>query len=291
MPPPMIATRNTSAAMRKIDEKTRRKLVLGFSRFTIRSMVRRPPTVNLSRRDPGSSRVFVLLAVLMAVLVAALALAPGAARAAAAVSVTRPSRERFTVIPFTPAAPAAATARRAVRRAPDPLQAGLPALVAERLTRHPGLRFAGPSALLEKVKLDEALARAAATGTRWVVTGQYEKRPGGRMQVTVEVFSPQDSPGGLAGTPVAPPRAAGQAQAAGPLGDVARTALAAAIDAFGAAGVPLPVESWRGLTAPFSRDPYAFVLFSRGVAEFTGVGARDASAGGVAAGERAIKML
>jgi Flp pilus assembly protein TadD len=85
----------------------------------------------------------------------------------------------------------------------------------------------------------------------------------------------------------ATPVAAGTAHAVGPRDDLARAALTAALDAFAAAGVSSPGEVRAAVTAPFSRDPYAFVLFSRGVAEFLGFGTRGRGTGA----DRAIKTL
>jgi tetratricopeptide (TPR) repeat protein len=183
----------------------------------------------------------------------------------------RRARDRFVVVPFV---------NQGGQRSLDFLQAGLPALVAERLAPHAGLRFTGGPDLLEKGKLDEAMARAAAAGVRWVVTGRYWKRPDWRIEVTVEILAADPSAGRGAGA--AP---AGVGRAVGSKDDVARTALAAAIDAFAAAGVPPSGEQRAAMGARFGRDPYAFVLFGRGVAASLGLDGHPAS------GERALKSL
>jgi Flp pilus assembly protein TadD/TolB-like protein len=167
------------------------------------------------------------------------------------------ARDRFVVTPFV---------NQSGQRSLDFLQAGLPVLLGERLARHPRLRFAGPSSYVEKVKIDEALARASAAGTRWVVAGHYERRPDWKVQVSVELYVPASDGGGGPAAPVA------KAEAVGSRDDVAHVALTAAIDAFTAAGLPVDGATRAGLTARFGRDPYAFVLFGRGVAQFTGIG-------------------
>jgi len=180
------------------------------------------------------------------------------------------ARDRFVVTPFV---------NQTGQRSLDFLQAGLPALLGERLARHPRLRFAGPSSYVEKVKLVEALDRAAASGTRWVVAGRYERRSSLQVQITVEIYAPGGDNGGA---PVA------TAQATGGRNDVAHVALTAAVDAFTAAGLPVDGATRAGLTARFGRDPYAFVLFGRGVAQFTGVGV---AVGAGTGGEAALKTL
>ncbi len=77
-------------------------------------------------------------------------------------------------------------------------------------------------------------------------------------------------------------------EAIGSRDDVAHIALTAAVDAFTAAGLPVDGATRAGLTARFGRDPYAFVLFGRGVAQFSGVGV--AARAGVG-GEPALKTL
>ena len=112
-----------------------------------------------------------------------IALAPSVAYAQAkpeAKPDAAPHRARFTILPF---------ANAGGPRTLDFLQAGLPALVVERLGRHPGLRFTGPETIVERARLEDALARAAATGTAYVVAGRYEKKPNWKIAVTVEVYA------------------------------------------------------------------------------------------------------
>jgi tetratricopeptide (TPR) repeat protein len=172
-------------------------------------------------------------------------------------------RARFSVVPFV---------NESGQRGLDYMQGGLPALIAERLARHPDLRFAGPPALVERLRLEEALARAAASGTRFVLAGRFGKRGGSQLAVTVEVHT--------AG------KIAGVGQAVGGRNAVARTALAAALEALAAAGVPTPDQARLAIVAPFARDPYAFVLYGRGVSAYTGI-----AVGNIGSGERALVPL
>jgi tetratricopeptide (TPR) repeat protein len=142
----------------------------------------------------------------------------------------------------------------------DFLQAALPALVTERLGRHPALRFTGPESIVERTRLDDALTRAAAAGTRFVVTGRFEKRPSWKIAVTVDVYAGAN-----------PPNVLGEAQVEGSKDDVARTALLAALGALEKAGVATTEEARAKVLAPFARDAYAFVLYGRGVAAYTGL--------------------
>jgi tetratricopeptide (TPR) repeat protein len=195
------------------------------------------------------------LTLLFSVQAFARALPEGAAPADAARTKSEAApvapRARFTVLPF---------ANDGGPRTLDFLQAGLPALVAERLARHPALRFAGPEAIVERTRLADALERAAATGTRFVVAGRYEKRPNWKIAVTVEVYAG-----------VTPPNVVGRGQIEGSKDDVARSALLAALAAFEGAGVPAPAEARARVLQPFARDGYAFVLYGRGVAAYTGL--------------------
>jgi tetratricopeptide (TPR) repeat protein len=172
---------------------------------------------------------------------------------AAAAPAPRPAapRARFTILPF---------ANAGGPRSLDFLQAGLPALVAERLGRLPGLRFSGSETIVERARLDDALARAAATGTSYVVAGRYEKRPNWKIAVTVEVFAG-----------ATPANRLGAGEVEGAKDDVARSALEAALAAFERAGVATPAEARPRVLEPFARDAYAFVLYGRGVAVYTGL--------------------
>jgi TolB-like protein len=143
-------------------------------------------------------------------------------------------RARFAILPF---------ANAGGPRTLDFLQAGLPALIAERLARHGGLRFTGPETIVERARLDEALARAAATGTEFVVAGHYEKKPNWKIAVTVEVYAG-----------ATPASRVGVGEAEGAKDDVARTALTAALAAFERAGLPASSEARARVLEPFARD-------------------------------------
>jgi Flp pilus assembly protein TadD len=145
------------------------------------------------------------------------------------------------------------------------------------------LRFAGAPSYVEKVKLEEALARAAAVGAKWVVAGRYERRADWKVQISVELYAPSNENGAKETTPTP----VAKAEAVGSRDDVAHVALTAAVDAFTAAGLTVDGATRAGLTARFGRDPYAFVLFGRGVAQFTGVGAPRVGTGA----EPALKTL
>ncbi len=173
--------------------------------------------------------------------------------APASTTTTTPTRSSFTIVPF---------ANVDGPRTLDFLQAGLPAIVAERLARHPALRFTGAETLVERARLDETLARAATAGTRFVVAGRYEKRPSWKIAVTVEVYS-----SGAA----TPTRKLGEARVEDTKDEVARSALRAAIGALEAAGIPTSLEARAKIVEPFGRDSYAFVLYGRGVALYTGL--------------------
>jgi tetratricopeptide (TPR) repeat protein len=175
----------------------------------------------------------------------------GAPQAAAPAATPVPTRARFTVIPF---------ANDQGPRTLDFLQAALPALVAERLGRHPGLRFVGPESIVERTRLDDALTRAQATGTKLVIGGRFEKRPSWKLAVTVDVY---------AGT--TPANVLGSAQVEGSKDDVARSALLAALAALEKAGIATAEEPRAKVLAPYARDGYAFVLYGRGVAAYTGL--------------------
>ena len=161
------------------------------------------------------------------------------------------TRSRFAILPF---------ANAGGPRTLDFLQAGLPALIAERLDRHPALRFAGPEAIVERARLEDVLARAAATGTRLVLAGRYEKKPNWKIAVTVDVYAG-----------AVPASRVGQGQVEGTKDDVARSALLAALAALEQAGLATPPEARARVLEPFARDSYAFVLYGRGVAAYTGL--------------------
>jgi len=161
------------------------------------------------------------------------------------------ARARFTILPF---------ANAGGPRTLDFLQAGLPALVAERLGRHPGLRFTGPETIVERARLDDALVRAAATGTQFVVAGHYEKKPNWKLAVSVEIYAG-----------ATPANRIGAGEIEGPKDSVGRSALLAALAAFEQAGLATSAVVRARVLEPFARDAYAFVLYGRGVAVYTGL--------------------
>src|SRR6185436_7062943 len=63
----------------------------------------------------------------------------------------------------------------------------------------------------------------------------------------------------------------GEGRVEGAKDDVARTALQAALAALDKTGVVTPDEARARMLAPFARDSYAFVLYGRGVAAYTGL--------------------
>lgn len=160
-----------------------------------------------------------------------------------------PARERFVVRPFVNGGGPPA-------RTLDHLATGLPALVAERLARHPGLRFAGGPALLSlDSRFDDDLL---------VVSGTFTRRPDWKIEVEVEIAR--------AGQKVA------EAQAVGGKDAASATAIEAALEAFDLAGRPAPLAVRSEARKPFGRDPYAFVLYGRGIAAFRGLDGRPPSA-------------
>lgn len=179
-------------------------------------------------------------------------------------------RQSFLVAPF---------ANRTGQRTLDLLQGGLPVLVAERMAMHPALRFAGTGLVIERGGTEQTLARAAAGQARWVIGGHYEKQPDWKIAVTVEIYAV----GGPGGEKVS----AGQSVLIGTKEEVARTALRATLEALAKAGLaPEPDAAARAaILAPFARDPYAFVLYARGVSAHAGLDGYGASV------ERAMRNL
>jgi Flp pilus assembly protein TadD len=164
-----------------------------------------------------------------------------AAGVAAAAEEAPAPRETFVVRPFANA--------RGVK-ALGHLEAGLPALIAERLALQRPLRFVGGPALLPR--------GTAAPAAKWVVEGTFERQADWTVQVQVTVKGS------------APDGPSAQAVRTGAKEVVARLALDAALEAFaGLPGVKLAPAS-AAVLAPFSRDPYAFVLYGRGVATYLG---------------------
>jgi tetratricopeptide (TPR) repeat protein len=176
-------------------------------------------------------------------LVAALVLLVTASTARAAESPPL-ARETFVVQPFANTRGVKAFAY---------LETGLPALIAERFAQHGPLRFVGGPGLFAPAN---AKNRAPA---KWSVEGTFDRLPDWRVQVRVKIK-------GTAGeeAPVVEAVREGAKDAA------AQLALEAALEAFG--GLPevkLPAAE-PALTAAFGRDPYAFVLYGRGIGNLVG---------------------
>jgi Flp pilus assembly protein TadD len=145
-------------------------------------------------------------------------------------------------------------------RALDYLETGLPALVAERLGHLAPLKFAGS---------DTVFGHASGT-PRWTVSGEFARRPDWKIAVTVRIKG--------TGVSVEATRVGGKDSAPA-------VAVEAALEAFRKAlGDRAPVSK-PGLTQRFGRDPYAFVLYGRGVATYLGLSGRHRSQ------DEAIKIL
>jgi Flp pilus assembly protein TadD len=161
-----------------------------------------------------------------------------------------PSRQAFAVEPF-----------RNVQRlgALQHLVYGLPAVVAERFAQAAPLRFAGRP---------ELFSRRPPTGATWLVGGAFERRADWSVAITVEIRRA-----------AAPDEVVARASRVG-----SKDALpAAAIDAAEAAFASLPGVSFAPEQAArrherFTADPYAFVLYARGVGAFHGGGGGPARA-------------
>jgi Flp pilus assembly protein TadD len=149
-------------------------------------------------------------------------------------------------------------------RALDYLETGLPALLAERLGHLAPLKFVG----------GETLFGHAATATpRWTVTGEFARRPDWKIAVIVRVAGSGNA------------AASAEATRIGAKDGAAALAVEAALAAFSKAlGERMPTGK-PSLSQRFARDPYAFVLYGRGVATYLGLGGRHRSQ------EEAIKIL
>lgn len=127
-------------------------------------------------------------------------------------------------------------------RALSYMEAGLPALLAERLGRHAPLRFVGGPWLL----------RSTGAEARWVVEGAFERGEDRRLQLKVRVRG--TAFGG----------ATGEGSRSGEKDAAPILALDAALEAFSAA-LEKSLSRDAVVVAPFGRDPYAFVMYGRGV--------------------------
>ncbi len=184
--------------------------------------------------------------------------------AAATALAEEPTRPTFVVHPFVNAKGA---------RSFTYLEAGLPAFIAERLAQHPPLRFVGGPSLLP---------RTPAPAAKWIVEGNFERLPDWQLEIHVKVRAA-----------TGPDAVWGEATRVGAKDEAPRLALEAALDAFGKVpGVKLGARP-EGLLAPFGRDPYAFVLFGRGMAAYARLdlpkGAKPLKP--TLAGERALELF
>ncbi|MGC9983922.1 MAG: tetratricopeptide repeat protein [Polyangia bacterium] len=164
------------------------------------------------------------------------------------------ARETFVVEPFK---------NSSGFRALDHLEAGLPALVAERLGHLAPLKFVGGETLF---------GHAATVTPRWTVSGEFARRADWKIAVTVRIKR--------SGRPFASAEAT---RVAGT--DAAAVAVEAALAAFRKLlGDRVPAAK-PSLSQRFARDPYAFVLYGRGVATYLGLAGRHRSQ------DEAIKIL
>jgi tetratricopeptide (TPR) repeat protein len=143
-------------------------------------------------------------------------------------------------------------------RALDHMTYGLPAFIADRLANTPLVRFES---------LPEVFPRLQPAAARYMVAGSFERRADWKLAVQVEVraaISPADPMGAVLAS----------ATRIGGVDEAPTLALAAVLEAF--AAVPAikldPAAMDPAVTARFGRDPYAFVLFGRGLASWYGAG-------------------
>lgn len=183
-----------------------------------------------------------------------------ATSALAAEEVARPARETFVVEPF---------ANEKNARALDYLAVGIPAIIAERLWHHGPLRFVGGPALLSAQKSSPNTPAPA----KWIIGGAFERQADWKIAVKVTVRSATDE------------SRRAEAVVVGPKDEAPSVAVKAALLAL--AGIPdvkLPPNGEAVLAAPFGRDPYAFVLYGRGVRLYVNAGPKKG-------GERAVALL
>ena len=132
------------------------------------------------------------------------------------------------------------------------LEAGLPVFVAERLWNHKPLRFVGPPSVLGP----------PSEAPRWRIVGWFEKRPGLKLAVFVQIQSSGPAMGEIVATAV---RECTRQQAP-------EKALEAALEALSRVPGLAAAPPGKDIKAPFARDPYAFVLYARGLAAYLGTG-------------------
>jgi tetratricopeptide (TPR) repeat protein len=164
------------------------------------------------------------------------------------------ARESFVVQPFT---------NLKATKSLSYLETAAPALIAERFSQHGPLRFVGGARLFPTTQ----------PASKWVVGGEFDRLPDWRVKVRVTIK------GSAADEPSAEAVREGAKDAA------AQLALEAALEAFGALPeVKLPPAP-PAMTAAFGRDPYAFVLYGRGLANLLGKDAHSPLA------DKAVELL
>lgn len=131
----------------------------------------------------------------------------------------------------------------------EPMTVALPATVAERLAFATPLRFVGPAMLIS----DETPTPLA----RYRVQGRFTRSPGMAVKLSIDIVL-LDSQG-------APVRVVGHSERSVARSGLASAAVQIAVEAF--ASVPGLSTPTMGLAAtrPFSRDPYAFLWYGRGL--------------------------
>jgi len=282
MPATDIATRNPTRSMLQNLRIKPTETVLGFGLVSLSFYG--PPAAHRqhSRRESRLFRVSPSRSpFLMAVSWPALAPLPSPPAPPPPRSPSRGVTLRFTVSPFTPAAPESAT--RPSRRPPRarPLQPVRRRWWPGRLTRPrrpaPSPALSAPALTVQARRGSRAPPRPARGGG----TVKYEKSRGAcrsRRSLLAEGF-----PACLACTPVAPPRAAGQRKRPVRSGR-RRTALASAIDSLRRAGRAsagrVPARADR---AVLPATPTVRLVSGRGAPNSPSPSLVDASAGGVAA--------
>ncbi len=163
-------------------------------------------------------------------------------------------RETFAVEPFTNAQKF---------RALDYLEVGLPAVVAERI---------GHLAPLKLVAGHTIFASAQGVVPRWTLQGGFARRPDWKIAVTVTLKATEGN-------------VAAEVTRVGSKDEAPRLAVEAALEAFRQVLGERTPGRGGAATRSFARDPYAFVLYGRGVATYLGLSGRRRSQ------EEAMKIL
>jgi Flp pilus assembly protein TadD len=163
------------------------------------------------------------------------------------------ARESFVIEPFRNAQGF---------RALDYLEIGLPAVVAERIGHLSPLKLAGEATLF---------GRAQGVVPRWTLSGEFSRRPDWKIAVSVTLKETD-------GETVEVTRVGGKDEAP-------RVAVDAALEAFRKVLGERAPSRGVAVGQSFARDPYAFVLYGRGIATYLGLGGRHRSQ------DEAIKIL